>query len=466
MKAVFKELNSLDLRAYEKYHLSKDILMEHASFSIARHINNYKKSKKNILIVCGKGDNGADGIALARILHLDYDICLYLSHTLNSDISLLQLKRANALGLEVSQSFPTQTDIVIDCLYGSGLKGELKEDISLIEQMNNLKAYKIACDVPSGLSCEGYISNTTFKADTTITMGAMKLSLFSDKAKEYIGEIKVANLGLSNKAYEEKSNIYLLEPNDLCLPFRKNKNTHKYSYGHCMVFGGELFGAGLLSAKASLSFGCGAVSIMKNKDILKYDESIMYKDEIPSNTSAIVFGMGLGKYKNDYIEQILKTNIPLVIDADMFYQEEIKLFLDKENIVLTPHPKEFISLLKITKIATKLSIDELQNNRFHYAQKFTSKYPNITLLLKGANSIITQNNKIYINSQGSSKLSKAGSGDVLSGLIASLLAQGYSPIHSAINASLAHALAGNKSKQNNYALNPKDIIKQIGKLKI
>lgn len=354
-------------------------------------------------------------------------------------------------------------DIVVDCLYGSGLKGKLNKDIELIKQINSIKAYKIACDIPSGIDDSGNISDEVFKADITITMGALKLSLFSDKAKDFIGKIKVSDLGISSKLYENKSNIYLLEENDLSLPHRKIEDTHKYSYGHSMVLSGETFGAGLLSAKASLSFGCGAVSILKNEDILKYDESIMYKDNIPKNITAIVFGMGLGKYKDKYIDMVLKVDKPLVIDADMFYEESILKFLDRDNVILTPHPKEFVSLLNITDIAN-IDIITLQENRYLWVEKFMQKYPNICLLLKGANSIISHQDKIYINNQGSSKLSKAGSGDVLAGLIVSLLAQGHSPLESAINGSLAHAIAGKNVSKNNYALKPNDIIKEIDNL--
>lgn len=214
MKAVFKEVGSLDEKCYKSYHLSKDILMEHASLAIKRHIDNYDGSKIKVLIVCGKGDNGADGIALARMLYCDYDVRLYLAHNLTSDISILQLKRAESLGLKTISNIK-EADIIVDCLYGSGLKGKLNKDTALIKQLNNLKGYKIACDIPSGIDGSGNLSDEVFKANTTITMGALKLSLFSDKAKDYIGNIEVANLGISSNIYANESNINLLELNDL-----------------------------------------------------------------------------------------------------------------------------------------------------------------------------------------------------------------------------------------------------------
>ncbi|MFW3329021.1 NAD(P)H-hydrate dehydratase, partial [Aliarcobacter butzleri] len=183
---------------------------------------------------------------------------------------------------------------------------------------------------------------------------------------------------------------------------------------------------------------------------------------ISQNCTAIAIGMGLGKYDENKIKEILNKDVPKIIDADLFYDELIFEVLDKE-VVLTPHPKEFVSLLKLSGIAD-ISVQELQNNRFLYVEKFSKKYPKTVLLLKGANVIIAQNEKLYVNSFGSAVLSKGGSGDVLSGLIGSLLAQGYKPLDVAISASLAHALAAKNYKKNNYSLSPQDLIEEIKNL--
>ena len=185
----------------------------------------------------------------------------------------------------------------------------------------------------------------------------------------------------------------------------------------------------------------------------------MQSKSVSDNCTAIALGMGLGEIESLKLEEILQLNIPKVLDADIFYNPLIVKYLD-ENVVLTPHPKEFISLLKLTNIAD-ISIEELQDNRFLYVEKFCKIYPKVTLLLKGANVIISKNDKIYVNIFGSSKLSKGGSGDVLSGLIASLLAQGYTSLEAAINASLAHTIAAKKYKNNNYSMSPQDIIQGI-----
>ena len=183
---------------------------------------------------------------------------------------------------------------------------------------------------------------------------------------------------------------------------------------------------------------------------------------ISENCTAIAIGMGLGKYEVDEVKKILAKDIPLIIDADLFYSKLILDVLDKQ-LVLTPHPKEFVSLLILCEIAD-ISINELQNNRFKYVEKFCKKYPKVVLLLKGTNVLIAQNNKLYVNTQGTAVLSKGGSGDVLSGLIGSLLAQGYTCLDAAISASLAHSQAGLSYKKNNYSLLPEDLIEGVKSL--
>ena len=189
---------------------------------------------------------------------------------------------------------------------------------------------------------------------------------------------------------------------------------------------------------------------------------LMQTHFISENCTAIAIGMGLGKYETDEIKKILNKKVSKIIDADLFYDKLICEVL-VQDVVLTPHPKEFVSLLKLCDIAD-IRVEELQNNRFLYVEKFCKKYPNVVLLLKGANVIISSNDKLYVNSFGRAVLSKGGSGDVLSGLIGSLLAQGYKSLDATITASLAHAIASKNYSKNNYSLTPLDLIEEIKKL--
>ena len=461
MQKLFDEVNSLDKRCYEKFLLSEDLLMEHAASTMALYIEEKYSSLHTILIVCGSGNNGADGIALSRLLHTKFNIKLFLASNPKSSIGQIQLKRVEALGIELIDSL-SPADIVVDCLFGTGLNKALNEDsINIINTLNSYDSIKIACDIPSGINNIGQVESIAFEADTTITMGALKTSLFTDFAKDYIGEIIVANLGIQRNLYEIESNKYLLDESDMKLPFRNKKNAHKGSYGHLNVIVGSKKGAGIIAAKAAFGFGTGLLSVISNENLdLPYH--IMQTDSISENCTAIAIGMGLGEYKTQEIKMILNTDIPKIIDADLFYDEVICEFLDKE-IVLTPHPKEFCSLLKLCKI-TDIDVVELQNNRFKYVEEFSKRYPKVVLLLKGANVIISQNEKLYVNTFGSAVLSKGGSGDVLSGLIGSLLAQKYKPLDAAISASLAHTLAARKYSKNNYSMIPSDLVEEIRRL--
>jgi ADP-dependent NAD(P)H-hydrate dehydratase / NAD(P)H-hydrate epimerase len=461
MQRLFDEVNSLDKRCYEKFLLSEDLLMEHAASSMALYISENYSSLNSILIVCGSGNNGADGIALARLLYTKFHINLYLASPSKSSMAKLQLQRAQALGVNIIEEL-TLCDITVDCLFGTGLNKALNENyINLINTLNSYNSVKIACDIPSGINNIGQVESIAFEADITITMGALKTSLFTDVSKDYVGDVVVANLGVQRNIYEIESNKYILEQSDMKLPFRDKKNSHKGSFGHLNVVAGCKKGAGIIAAKAAFGFGAGLVSVVCHENLdLPYH--IMQTHFISENCTAIAIGMGLGKYETQEIRKILNKNVPKIIDADLFYDELICEVLDQE-VVLTPHPKEFISLLKLCDVAN-ITIDELQNNRFLYVEKFCEKYPKVVLLLKGANVIIAQDRKIYVNTFGSAVLSKGGSGDVLSGLIGSLLAQRYKPLDATISASLAHAIAARNYKKNNYSLVPSDLVEEVRKL--
>jgi hydroxyethylthiazole kinase-like uncharacterized protein yjeF len=159
----------------------------------------------------------------------------------------------------------------------------------------------------------------------------------------------------------------------------------------------------------------------------------------------------------------LDNELPLIADADIFHISIISEILKRKNVVITPHAKEFAVLLKTTKIAD-ITVDELQKNRFKYTEEFCKIYPHVTLVLKGANVIIAKGNEFYVNPHGTPSLAKGGSGDVLSGLVGSLLSQGYSCLDAAINASLAHTKLALNYEGADFSLTPDDLIEGIGKL--
>ena len=223
MQKIFDEVNSLDKRCYEEFFLNEDILMEHAASSICSYIEDIFEENKSVLIVCGSGNNGADGLALARLLYKKFDVSLYLASEPKSSMAKLQYKRVKTLNIkEVDEPF--EADILVDCLFGTGLNKPLDEKyLTLIDTLNSYNSFNIACDIPSGINHFGQISSSTFEADVTITMGALKTSLFSDFAKDYVGEIIVSNLGVQREIYETQTNKFLLDEK-ITSPFSCNGN--------------------------------------------------------------------------------------------------------------------------------------------------------------------------------------------------------------------------------------------------
>ena len=458
MRPLFKEVYSLDKKCYEEYGLSEDILMENAAAALEKEI---PENAKVINIVAGPGNNGADVITLARRILGKKRVNLYLPYGAKSPMAKLQLKRFLAIGGKVDENQDRfkKCDCLVDGVFGSGLKRDV--DFWLILRMNKINAFKIACDIPTGIDDNGNLRPMAFRADVTVTMGAEKLALYSDFAKNYVGEIKVANLGIDYSKYTSTSCYTLWQKEDLILPFRNNQNSHKRTYGHLGVLAGDKKGAAVLAAKAAFNFGCGLVSIVSHEKFnIPYE--IMFSEKIENNFNTLVFGMGMGDYFDDELEKILNLNVDMVIDADMFYKDIIKEFLDRKlGLILTPHPKEFASLLKITGLG-EYSIEDIQKNRFELAMRFSEKYPSHILLLKGANKIIAYSKNIFIDPLGSVALAKGGSGDVLAGMIGGVLAQKYHPFKAVKMASLAHSLAGNF--QPNYALTPEKLISRLESL--
>lgn len=461
---MYEKVNALDKRALEEFNLSEDILMENAAMALERAVLQNASLGAKVIILCGSGDNGGDGYALARRLAGRFETLVFEMKPAKSPMCQLQKERAKKVGVVIKaweeKNEDLECDVLIDCVVGSNFKGELEPFLNF-ESLSQKAHFKIACDIPSGIDSKGRVDKRAFKAHMTISMGAIKSCLLSDRAKDYIGELKVGHLGVFNQTYEIPTDTFLLEKSDLKLPLRDKKNAHKGDYGHAHILLGKHSGAGLLSALSALSFGSGVVSVQaleceitsSNKPL-----ELVFCENFPDSLSVFALGMGLEGFPKDFNKWLELA--PCVLDAGVFYHKEMLQALEKE-VVLTPHPKEFLSLLKLVGI--NISMLELLDNKLEIARDFSQKYPKVVLLLKGANTLIAHQGQVFINILGSVALAKAGSGDVLAGLILSLLSQNYTPLDAAINASLAHAIASLEFK-NNYALTPLDLIEKIKRL--
>lgn len=460
MQKLFQETLTLDDLAREQYELTQEIMMEHAANRISQLVRQLTDQKREeipplpkIVIFCGAGNNGADGYALARMLQADFNVIVYEVFPAKTALALLQKRRALKVGVTLLEldaplldKMSFDADIYIDAILGASQKGEYCPFlIKLIAMLNEAPGIKIACDLPTGMP------KNPIKADYTVTMGALKERLFFDDMKDFIGEVIVADLGISRHLYERETASYLLELKDLKLPHRNHHDSHKGSYGFVSIIKGDQSGASILAAKAAMTFGAGITALVGDGD---KPFEIMQMSEISPKTTAVAAGMGLG---NKEIDIPKLRDYPIVIDADLFtHKALLPLIKEKKDLILTPHPKEFSALLDLVGLGN-YTIAEIQQNRFALVRKFTQEFP-VVLVLKGANTLIAQGGFLYVSTLGTNHLAKGGSGDVLAGMITALLGQGYLPIDAAIQGVLAHSIAARGLNMNDYAMTPLDLI--------
>jgi NAD(P)H-hydrate epimerase len=481
------------------------LLMENASINCFNAILREHNLNEGIIgIVCGKGNNGGDGYAIARhFVNNGYDVkvivipdeCDIKGDALVNFKILTQLSKNNIkLNIKYYKDikdikYLNDCDIIIDAILGTGFSGILTEPYqSIVESLNQIKAYKVAIDIPTGLDVDRGFGNPVFKADLTITLGDYKTGLFYGKGAVNCGKIIKEDIGM-DKAYFDmlKTDTYLIEPEDAAeyLP-KRTIDANKYTAGKVLVIGSSLKypGAGVLCANAALLSGAGATSFaipknlislvfpkLKESTIKFYDNNDYFnvdaistlRDEI-KKADVIALGCGLGR-NDETIEACGKlvlenTNKYFVIDADGIYCL-VKYGLDRlnlKNCIFTPHLGEF-SLL------TNVETSELHKDLLNYGRNFVKK-TNSYLVLKGAPSIIfLPNGEAFINSSGNSGMAKFGMGDVLTGIIASFVAQSLDIEKSLISAVYLHSLSADllEKEKTEYGYTASEVAENLSK---
>lgn len=497
MKAVYLDSSIPEKKAKEKYRFPEFIMMENAAMALESAL--WEISEKQIdsaIILCGTGNNGGDGYALARRIYKKIPFVQVVSFgEPRTSEAALQKIMALSVGADVvdyeefQKKDVSEKTVVVDCIYGTGFHGELKPGVAeIIDFYNGQNCFRLACDIPSGINRNGIICTkdengnpVAFCGHKTVTMGALKTALYSDMAKDFTGSVEVCQLGISDTVFESCGipDAQLIEECDIKLPVRQKKSSHKGNFGHAAVVLGEKQGAGIIAGTAALRIGTGLVSLVETENSSQQfmmNPELMIAKSFPEKTTAVLFGSGFGRNFSgkdfrkamDYIFSM--KNPAAVLDADFFYCNEIAAILKKLNssetakVILTPHPKELVQLLKITMSDEKKITDSdekiIIENRFEFACLFAKRFPNITLISKGANTIICSEGKVFICDAGSVALAKAGSGDVLAGMCAGLLAQGYSAKDAAITAVYAHGKAG-AGFANNWECTPLQLIEKL-----
>ena len=477
MQKIYSNPSELEALAKSQYAIPQFLMMENAAKAMADFIENHlpadSKTPAAVTIVCGKGNNGGDGYAIARLLQGKCEVTVICVEPPSTEEAKAQFEMCKRLGIEISKSISAPT-VLVDCIYGTGFRGELSTEVKeLIDQMNKSRALKIACDIPSGLY---------FNADYTITMGCQKLALYSDKAKSVCGKIIVADLGISREKFESpvvavpepvegvETTINLVEPADIILPYRKNRAAHKGTYGHTAVMCGDKAGAAILAATAAMNFGSGLTSLIttpeSNLAQFKISPSLMISDSLPKKTTAIAAGSGFTQFSAAAAKQIRdwfvsQKNPAAVFDAGFVTAAEFPEFLRELNdcsaarIVITPH------LAELGRLLENLGISESLENRAEIGRRLNSLFPRTTVIMKSANTFIADGGLCFVIADGAQSLAKGGSGDILAGLTAALLAQGYTAKDAAITATEYHAQLSQKIGDQAFNLTPEKLLENI-----
>ncbi|GIV33120.1 MAG: bifunctional NAD(P)H-hydrate repair enzyme [Chitinophagales bacterium] len=467
-----KILSAAQIREADQYTIahepiaSIDLMERAASVFVKWFTEKFPRGRK-VKIFCGMGNNGGDGLAIARmLLGKGYDVEVYIVRYANSasaDFLVNAERLKNQLPLQditAETPFPeiTKDDIVVDALWGSGLNRPITGfAANLIEHLNSSSATRIAIDIPSGLYADRFSDSVKFKADFTLSFELPKLAFLLPSGAEYAGEWTVKSIGLHQGFIQNTDTDNFLVTAELVKPFirTRKKFDHKGTFGHALLFCGSYgkIGAARLCTEACLRAGAGmataciprcgytALQTAVSEAMVVADKEENFLSAFPELHPFSAIGAGPGIGTNPVTAQALKkllenTQSPLVLDADalnILAQNKEWLKILPPNCILTPHPKEFERLFgKTANDFERLAL-----------QKSMARQYQVYIILKLAHtSICTPQGITYFNTTGNPGMATAGSGDVLTGIITGLLCQGYPPDKSAILGVYWHGLAG------------------------
>lgn len=505
--ALSSKISKIDAFCAERLGISTEGLMKKSGGAVANFIRKKIPQGKKIAILAGKGNNGGDGYAAACDLMSDFDVCVYdifgvgQKSEAGKHFYVEFLNRGGRLEIyDASQNMLSEiknSDVIVDAIFGTGFEGEVPEELRslAISIRESVCAYKIAVDVPLGISADnGSVGDFAISVDATVELSMIKPGIISYPARSYVGEVVYDSLDIPlSVIYENFDFKYEMISEDSVekmLP-RREMNSNKGSFGKLLMITGskKYRGAAHLSLEAALRGGTGYVSFLGDEELvselsMKFPEAIYKKCSEITNlseaeiedavllskkSSATLIGSGSGNTTGllNLTLSLLsaETDAPLVIDADainalseMGEEGRMSLKNAKRPVIITPHPLEFSRL-------AGCEVAEVQSHRIEVAEKFAKEY-NVLLVLKGAGTVIADPSRISINTTGSSALAKAGSGDVLAGLLAALLSQNIEAHTAACLAVALHAVAGdNLAKEfSSYGVTPSDLPREIARV--
>lgn len=466
------------------------VLMERAALRIAEHVKAHAPSGSRILIVVESGNNGGDGIAAGRILMMEgYDVEIHWINGLKSASAGFDAQYAIAKKLNmkfVDEIINAGYDVIIDGIFGVGLsRAVMGKQAEIIKLLNDMDGYKLAIDVPSGIDATtGFLLGTAFRADATVTFGLMKLGLLMGMGYEYAGAVTVVDIGIPKKAIDfVEPRLYTYDEQDVdsLLPHRK-RDTHKGSYGKVAVIAGSrnMAGASLFSAEAAYRMGCGLVrvcTVEANREIVQsrlpeallttYEEKDVNTMRMAMKTvmgwaDVIVIGPGLGtgEAAEYLVDKVLRSfDGPVILDADGInvLAKHMDLFETiHSKLILTPH------LMEMSRL-TNQTVTDIKANKYDLAREFAKRH-NAVIALKDARTVVSDGGiSAYINITGTNGMATGGSGDVLAGMIAGLLAQGMEAFEATKLGVCMHGMAGEfaAARKGQYSMIAGDIVQSI-----
>jgi hydroxyethylthiazole kinase-like uncharacterized protein yjeF len=502
-----EEMQELDRKAVETYRVPGMILMENAGRGAAEVISNTFPDihKKKIAIIAGKGNNGGDGFVIARyLLNQGVSVKVFLltdpkglRGDAETNFIIFQRIKGEVLSVPSSKDYARvkkdleKFDILVDGIFGTGLDAEVRGYYrEVIDHLNTLQRPIVAIDIPSGLDADtGKPLGTAIRASLTITFGLPKVGHLIPPGIDYVGEVKVIDIGIPKRLVEEeKIPTYLLEEKEIkrWLSTPRNPDTHKGDYGHLLVIAGSVgkTGAAAMACQAALRMGAGLVTLAIPKSlnsIMEMKLTEVMTEPLPEtpkqtlslrafsailrlceNKKAVIIGPGLGTFKETQslvLKLIKALGLPIVLDADgltaLATQPKI-LPITNRSLILTPHPGEMARLIRS-------QVKEVLEDRIGLSRNFSQSH-HVHLVLKGHPTLIsTPKGEVFINPTGNPGMATGGTGDVLTGMIGGLVCQGFDILPSLQIAVYLHGMAGDEGTQERgeKSLIATDIIEKI-----
>ena len=469
-----EQLSQADKASIQKQEITSEELMEHAASLVFQEIDKRLSGAPiPIKIFCGIGNNGGDGLVVARhLIQHGYHVTVYVVNYSDkrSDDFLANYEKLKEITnnwpqlIREEKNFPDieTGDFVIDAMFGIGLNRPVEGWVArLVKHINDSRAFTLAIDMPSGLFTDKSPaeSDAVIEADFTLSFQAPKLVFFLPQTMDFVGDLQVIDIGLDKEYLGNlKAEALLIQKEEASRLYKpRNPNSHKGDYGNILMMGGSYgkIGSVLLSATAALRSGSGLCSIyiprcgyeivqtaLPEAMVITDPDSEMLSD-YPHDFQAdvVCFGMGAGTSEKarSALEGVLRSSKnPVVIDADglnILSENKNLLKLIPENSVLTPHPGELKRLIG----EWDDDFDKLKK-----ARQFSRKYK-LILVIKGAHTFCIFEDDMYVNNSGNPGMATAGSGDVLSGIITSFMGQKYKPLKAAILGVYLHGLSGDIS---------------------